>query len=121
MEFRKIASNIRIEAGTDGADAEYDLEPRGNGRMCKNVQLMAKVVKAGPNAKLGLKIKHGPDGVVFVTLASVASATVPAEMLVVLDSGNGVVGEFVKSVLVAGGTATGDWTVVDVFEMRKPY
>ncbi len=120
MFFRKVVGGIRIEAGTNGADKEFALNPKSGGRYCKNVQVMVKVVNSSDNAKVGIKIKHGPDGMMFKELAALASATVPGDKIFVLDTVN-IVGEFVQIVLVGGGTATGDWAVVDVYEMRKPY
>ncbi len=122
MLFRKVAQNVRVEAGAAAVDVDYAQAPKPGGRMCKNVQVMVKVTASSTNAKVGIKIKHGPDGVAFKDLATQATTVVPADKLFVLDtSASAIVGEFVQIVVVGGGTAAGDWAVVDVYEMRKPF
>ncbi len=122
MTFRKIYGPTRIDAGVNGADQEYALEARPGGRMVKSVMYMIRVIqKANANVKLGIKIKHGPDGQAFTNHTSTASATVNADDLMVFDGAAGTVGEWIRPVVVAGGTATGDWMQVEVYEMRKPF
>ena len=120
MFFRKVASNVRVEAGAGGADVEFPLSPKGGGRLCKNVQVMLKVVASSTNGKVGVKIRHGPDGTTFKELVSQATIAVPSDRLIVLDTTT-IVGEYIQIVLLGGGTAAGDWVSVDVYEMRKPY
>jgi hypothetical protein len=89
--------------------------------MCKNVQVMIKVVQNSAGAKVGARIEHGPDGTTWNVLATAATLAVPTDRLVVLDSGSGIVGEYIRVVVVGGGTAASDWAVVEAFEMRKPF
>jgi hypothetical protein len=83
---------------------------------------MVKVLSSsGTTPKLGFKIKHGPEAGVLINYNTTGTAVVPADNLYVFDSGAAIIGEYIQGVLVADGTATGDSTVVEVYEMRKPF
>jgi hypothetical protein len=123
MLFRKVAGPMRIEPAAGPADQDFALDPKAGGRMCKNVQVMVKVVQNSAGAKLGVRIEHGPDGTTWKSLAAstTPAPAVPSDKLLVLDSGSGIVGEYIRVVVVGGGAAVTDWAVVEVFEMRKPF
>jgi hypothetical protein len=86
MYFRKIAGPMRVDAGSAGADLEYPLDGRPGGRACKVTQHMVKVLyKSNGNVKIGLKLKHGPDGEAYTAHTSAPSATVNSDNLMVFD------------------------------------
>lgn len=122
MTFSKIAGPIRITCGDGPVDVQVPLNARPGGRACKSVQFMVKVVStSGTGPKVGFVIKHGPESTVLKVHTSTAVASVPADNLYVFDAGSAIIGEYIRGVLVAGGTANGDSTVVEVYEMRKPF
>jgi hypothetical protein len=123
MEFKKISGPIKLTAGTNGAQVEFPLQPRSGGRSCKVVQVMAKLVSSGGTAPtLGMKIDHGPDGFAHSNHTTIANTGIPASNLWVFDSdATKIIGEFIHLVPVAGGTATGDYVVVEFYEMPKPF
>jgi hypothetical protein len=113
---------MRVDAGATGNDVEYPLDGAPGGRFCKVTQFMVKVLqKSNGNVKLGFKVRHGPDGQAYATHTSISSQTVPADDLMVFDGAGAILGEWTRGVVVAGGTAPGDWMVIEVFEMRKPF
>lgn len=120
--FEKIAGPMRLDAGVNGADKEYLLPPRAGGRNTKQLSFMVKLLAGAANAKLGFRIAHSPDGQTSATHTSVASATISSPpTLMTFDAGSGVIGEFIHAIPVVGGTATTDYVVVEIYEMRKQY
>ncbi len=112
----------RLGCGTNGAAVDFPLSPTPGGRAAKVVQYMAKVTVLGGTPKLGIRINHGPDGTVAATHTTIATATVPASNLYVFDSdASKILGEWIHPVLVVEGTATGDFMMVELFELRKPF
>lgn len=122
MDFRKIVGPTRFDAGAAGADVEYALPHRAGGKSAKGVSVHVKIIAGSANAKVGFKIKHGPDGTVTAVHTSTASATISASpSLMVFDAGSAMIGEYIHPTLVVGGTAGSDYVVVEVYEMRKPF
>ncbi len=122
MAFKKIAGPIRLVSGTNGADVEMPLPPRPGARMCKQAQYTLNIVSSGGAApKLGFKLRHGPDGVVSKEIVNVASVAIPADNVAMFDSGSAMLCDVLHPVPVVGGSATGDWVGVEIYEMRKPF
>lgn len=122
MDFKKIIGPTRFDAGVGGADVEYTLPPRSGGRSVKSVSHMVKIIGGTTNAKVGFKLKHGPDGSVSTTHTSTASATITTPpSCMAFDGGSAAVSEHIHPVVLVGGTAATDFVVIEVFEMRKPF
>ncbi len=132
MFFRKIAGPMRIDSESNGTVKIYRLKGRPVGRTTKVLQYMIKVYQASTDAEVGLDVNHGPDGEIYELLkADVVDPTpiVATPKLLVGALGNAavnneVIGEWIlPSVTVvkgSGGTG-GQFAVVEVFEMRKPF
>lgn len=120
--FEKIAGPMRLDSGVNGADKDYPLPPRAGGRNVKSLMYMVKVIAGASNAKVGFRVAHSADGSVTATHTTVASATIstPPAMMT-FDAGSAVLGEFIHPIPVVGGTATTDYVVVEIYEMRKPF
>lgn len=120
--MKKIVTLTRLECGTNGAVFNIPLPPSPGGRSCKVVQYMAKVTSFGGTPTLGMVIAHGPDGAVSAPQITINPAGVPASHLYVFDSdATKILGEWLHPVLTVGGAATGDYLVVELFELRKPF
>lgn len=120
--MKKILGPTRVVCGTPGTALETALPPSPGGRACKVVQFMAKVSAFTGAPKLGMKINHGPDGVVNATHTLIGTVVVPGSNLFVFDSdASKILGEYIHPILLVDGAATGDSMVVELFELRKPF
>lgn len=119
----ELIGDFRVQAGTNGANVEHPLTVRAGGRMARNSQFWVLVTAFGGVPNIGFKITDGPNGVNFLTHTNVDSGALGTTLLWVFDSSATarMLGEFVRGVVVAGGTATGDWMQVKVWELRKPF
>lgn len=129
MEFRKITGPLTISSGTDGSEKEYPLGVFGGGRLVKGVNYMVKVLAASSttNVRIGLVLKHGPDGTCSVTHSTPISAGNPGTAFPALLSGDSdttkMLGEVLMPILkIADSAITTQMTAtVEVYEMRKPF
>lgn len=124
ISHEKIAGPMSLLCLTGGGTVNFPLAPRPNGRGCKTVQYMVKVLEYhGTAPTLGFIIAHGPDASVSATHTSIAVAAVSGTtpLLFVFDCGSGPLGEYLHPIVRVGGTATGDSVVIEVWETRKPF
>ena len=126
MNFKKIASNLRLETTFNGGTQTMLLPATPGGRQVKNLNYMIRILQCSDtaNVKLGLALSHGPDGLVSTSHSTPITATaVPASNLLSGDAGSGVIGEWLHPgvTIVTVSTAQREWAVVDVYEMRKPF
>lgn len=125
MMFRKIAGPFRVDGGSD-TEIGYPLTPSGGGRMCKSVQYMIKVIATSSptNSKLGLKLNHGPDGMVSAPhsspIASTATGNAPSLLVGDADSSK-IIGEYLHVIVTAFGVGGPSSAMIEVYEMRKPF
>ena len=129
MEFRKLVGPLTITSTSDGQEKEYPLGAWGRGRMVKGVNYMVKVLAASSttNVRIGLVLRHGPDGTVSVIHSSPISSGNPGATFPALLSGDAdstkMIGESLMPVLkIADSASTNEMSAtVEVYEMRKPF
>lgn len=129
MEFRKIAGPLTISSGADGSEKEYPLGAFPGGRRVKVANYMVKVLAASSttNVRIGVVLKHGPDGTVSVTHSTPISSGNPGATFPALLSGDAdsskIIGEVLMPVVKIADSATTNpmSATVEVFEVRKPF
>ena len=128
MNFKKIASNVRIDTTSTGDQVVFLLPATPGGRQVKSINYMVRILQCSDTSvtKIGLNLSHGPDGLVSTSHSSPITATlVPASNLLSGDAGPGVLGEWLHPALTVQRSSTGaglrESVVVDVYEMRKPF
>lgn len=127
MDFRKIASVKITGPAAGGSVTKVSLPARGGGRMASRMQYMLLVRSVSSDqAKLGLILDQGPDGIVFrehsTPIANTQLTGTNAELLVGDVDFAKVLGEFLRATLTCiSNDASACWVLVDVYEMRKPF
>lgn len=126
MIFRQIAKDVRVESNSDGTAQDFELEPSPGGHVIKVCNYMVVVKqKSGTNARLGLKLNHGPNGIVSIAHSQpVAVTTLGAGVLLIGGDSDvtKVLSEYLHVILTCQSTGGNrEWAVCDVYEMRKPF
>ncbi len=125
MMVRKIAKNLRLDSGATGQLLEVELDAIWGGHTMKQVNFqVVPRQKSSTNAKVGLKLKHGPDGKVFVDHSTPIASTQLTGTTPMLDgdsSASKMLGEVLLPVMTVEGTGAAEWAQVDVYMVAKPF
>lgn len=124
----KLIAEITMESKADATIVEYRLPPTPGGRMCRQVNYMAEVIWASDpaNAKVGLKLNHGPNGGVSTLHSTPITPVVPSAVPGV-NSGDSdstkMIGEWLHPVATIQGPSAGpaQRATVRFYELRKPF
>ncbi len=132
MMHRKIAGPILITAN-DMTGTKIELSPSKGGSRFKTLQYWINVIQtSGDDVDISMDVEHGPDGLLFTTLASnVIQETITGLSAVVYAGATGqdegsstkVVGEYFRpSITLKRAASSGDISaMIEVYETRKPF
>lgn len=125
MMYRKIANSLRLDSGVGGQLLEVELDAIWSGHTMKqaNFQVVPRQ-KSSTNAKVGLKLKHGPDGKAFTDHSTPITSTQLTGTTTLLDgdsSSTKMLGEVLLPVMTIEGMGVAEWAQVDVYMVAKPF
>lgn len=119
---------MRVDGpATGGQETFYRLQPSRSGRLCKQANFQIKVIASSSSqAKVGLRLEHGPDGTVSV----LHSVPIPTTQLTggnaLLLNGDSdaskMLGNFLHPVITCiSNDASPCWAVIEVYQLLKPF
>lgn len=126
MYYRKIASNLRVTCGANGAIVDLNLDPVWGGHTMKQVNFQIDVrQKSSTTAMAGLKLKHGPNGDKYLDHSTPIASTILAGAPDLLNGDSDpakMLGEVLLPVVtIASNAAQMEWATVDVYMVAKPF
>jgi hypothetical protein len=124
----KLIASLRVDGpATGGQETLYKLTPLRGGRVCKQANYQIKIVAVSSNqAKVGLKLEHGPDGTVSVLHSTpIATTQITGANAALLNGdsdGTKMIGNFLHPIVACiSNDANPCWAVIEVYQLLKPF
>lgn len=127
MQFKLIAPSLRVDGpASGGSESIKALPPRPGGKACRTAQYSIEILQAsGDHAKVGLKLRHGPNefkSVLHSTPIGTTQLTTGINLLVGDADQTKIIGEWLHvEVVCISADANPCWAMINVYELLKPF